>query len=145
LINIAFLPKLESACSLSLCYTEDPETFKSYIKQIKRWFSWKPSVRKNSKEVRKGLKFTILWVIGESTGFLACLSIMIYLLVTFQWPLVCLMLGIDALILSIVTYLEARKNFMVKQAMLGLTRFFFIRYINAFFFFKALLKPNKNG
>jgi len=53
------------------------------------------------------------------------------------------MLGGDALILSIVTYLEARKIFMVKQAMLGLVRYFFIRYVNAFLFFEALLRPNK--
>jgi len=51
--------------------------------------------------------------------------------------------SVDALILSIVTYLEARKIFMVKQAMLGLIRYFFIRYVNAFLFFKALLKPDK--
>jgi hypothetical protein len=53
------------------------------------------------------------------------------------------MLGGDALILSIVTHLEARKIFMVKQAMSGLVRYFFIRYVNAFLFFKALVKPSK--
>jgi len=127
----------------AVCYTEDPETLKSYAKQVKRWFSWRSSVRKHFKEVCKGLKFTVLWVIGESLGFLAYLGIMIYLLVTLQWPLVCLMLGADALMLSIVTYLEARKIFMVKQAMSGLIRYFFIRYVNAFLFFKALLRPSK--
>jgi len=127
----------------AICYTEDSKTFKSYTKQVKRWFSWRPSVRKNFKEVRKGLKFTILWVIGETLGFLAYLSRMIYLLVTLQWPLACLMLGVDALILSIVTYLEARRIFMVKQAMSGLIRYFFIRYVNAFLFFKVLLSPSK--
>jgi hypothetical protein len=53
------------------------------------------------------------------------------------------MLGIDALILFMVTYLEARKIFMVKQAMSGLVRYFFIRYLNAFLFFKALIKPSR--
>jgi cellulose synthase/poly-beta-1,6-N-acetylglucosamine synthase-like glycosyltransferase len=127
----------------AICFTEDPETFKSYVKQVKRWFSWRPSVRKHFREVRKGLKFTVLWIIGESLGFLVYLGIMAYLLVTLQWPLVCLMLGADALILSIVTYLEARKILMVKQAMSGLARYFFIRYVNAFLFFKALLRPSK--
>jgi len=127
----------------AICYTEDPETFNSYVKQVKRWFSWRPAVRKHFKEARKGLKFTILWGIGESLGFLVYLGIIIYLLVTLHWTLVCLMLGVDALILSIVTYLEARKIFMVKQAMLGLTRYFFIRYVNAFLFFKAFLRPSK--
>jgi len=98
---------------------------------------------KHFKEVRKGLKFTILWVIGESLGLLVYLAVMIYLLLTLQWLPVCLMLSVDALILSTVTYLEARKIFMVKQAMSGLARYFFIRYVNAFLFFKALFKPSK--
>ncbi|PIU59131.1 hypothetical protein COS86_05870, partial [Candidatus Bathyarchaeota archaeon CG07_land_8_20_14_0_80_47_9] len=77
----------------AICYTEDPETFNSYVKQVKRWFSWRPAVRKHFKEARKGLKFTILWGIGESLGFLVYLGIIIYLLVTLHWTLVCLMLG----------------------------------------------------
>jgi len=127
----------------AICFTEDPETFESYAKQLQRWFSWRPSIEKHFKEVRKGLKFTIIWAIGESIGFLAYLGIMIYLLATFQWLLVCFMLAIDTLILIIMTYLEARKIAMVKQAMSGLLRYFFIRYVNAFLFFKALIKPSK--
>jgi cellulose synthase/poly-beta-1,6-N-acetylglucosamine synthase-like glycosyltransferase len=69
----------------AICFTEDPEPLKSYIKQVQRWFSWRPSVKKHFKEVRKGLKFTILWVIGESLDFLLYLGIIIYLLATFQW------------------------------------------------------------
>ncbi len=61
----------------AICFTEDPETFKSYIKQVERWFSWRPSVKKHFKEVRKGLKFTILWVIGESICSLLYLGIII--------------------------------------------------------------------
>jgi hypothetical protein len=80
---------------------------------------------------------------GESFGFLLYLGVIIYLLATLQLPLAFLMLGFDALILSIATYIEARKISMVKQAMLGLVRCFFIRYINAFLFFKALIKPSR--
>lgn len=127
----------------AICFTEDPETLSAYTRQLQRWFSWQPSVGKHFKEVRKGLKFTILWAIGESIGFLAYLGIMIYLLAIFQWPLVCLMLAVDTLILSVVTYLEARKISMVRQAMSGLPRYFFIRYVNAFLFLKALIKPTK--
>jgi len=125
----------------AICYTEDPETFKAYCKQIERWFSWRPSVPKHFKEIRKGLKFTILWVLGESLSFLIYLAIMMYLLVASQWGLIALMLLIDASILTAITYLEARKISMVRQAMSGLLRFFFIRYLNAFLFFKSLIKP----
>jgi cellulose synthase/poly-beta-1,6-N-acetylglucosamine synthase-like glycosyltransferase len=127
----------------AICFTEDPETLKSYIRQVQRWLSWRPSVRKHFREVRKRLKFTILWVMGESFGFLLYLGVIIYLLATLQLPLAFLMLTFDALILSTVTYLEAKKISMVKQAMSGLVRYFFIRYVNAFLFFKALLRPNK--
>lgn len=128
----------------AICYTEDPETFKAYRKQTERWFSWRPAVPKHFKEIRKGLKFTIMWVLGESLAFLLYLAIMIYLLSVFQWLPVTLMLLADASILTIVTYVEAKKIFMVKQAMSGIPRYFFIRYINAFLFFKALIKPKKN-
>jgi cellulose synthase/poly-beta-1,6-N-acetylglucosamine synthase-like glycosyltransferase len=125
----------------AICFTEDPETFKAYLQQIERWFSWRPAMPKHFKEIRKGLKFTILWVLGESLSFLIYLAIMIYLLTTFQWLFVILMLLIDTLILTIITYIEARKIFMVKQAMAGIPRYFFIRYVNASLFFKALIKP----
>lgn len=61
----------------AICFTEDPETLKSYVKQVQRWFSWRPSVRKHFREVRKGLKFTILWVVGESFGFPLYLGVII--------------------------------------------------------------------
>jgi hypothetical protein len=127
----------------AICFTEDPEPLKSYIKQVQCWFSWRPSVRKHFKEVRKRLKFTILWVIGESFGSLLYLGVIIYLLATLQLRLAFLMLGFDALILSIATYIEARKISTFKQAILGLVRCFFIRYINVFLFFKALIKPDQ--
>jgi biofilm PGA synthesis N-glycosyltransferase PgaC len=127
----------------AICFTEDPETLKSYIKQVQRWFSWRPSVSKHFREIRKGLKFTILWVIGESFSFILYLGVIIYLLATFQWPLAFLMLSFDALILAMVTYIEARKISMVKQAMLGLAKYYLLRYLNALLFFKALIKPSR--
>lgn len=127
----------------AICFTEDPESLKTYIKQIQRWFSWRQALEKHFKDANKKLKVTILWVLGESLSFLIYLSILFYLLATLQWQIATIMLLADIIILSAVTYAEAKKIGMTKQAMLGIPRYFFIRYLNAFLFFKAFIKPSK--
>lgn len=64
----------------AICYTQDPEKFSDWLKQIKRWYSNGDVVKNNFKEVKAGLKTTCFWVYAESIGFLILLAMFLYLL-----------------------------------------------------------------
>ncbi len=125
------------------CYPIEPESFEMMCKQLKRWsHGWLQNVRLHGRKLMK------IPVIREE--IIAGLSDALFggILVVVVTPLIAYLsgnpvyygygIGTDAALVAIPTLLKARKLKLVRKVLGSLPCFFVLRYVNTFFFYKAL-------
>lgn len=128
----------------AICYTQEPQSFKEYIKQIKRWFSWKEVAQRHLKTVRLGLKATFLWYIGEAIGFLVYSIFLLWNLISGNYLGFGLMLLIDFIIMVSISLWEGRKfKVPLRKVLIGIPCFYALRLFDTIMFWKGLIKPER--
>ncbi len=130
----------------AISYTEDPKSFKEYTNQIHRWYSVRDVLENRFKHVSKGLKAIVIWSLIESLLPLIGLGIIIYFAITGQLLLLTLAVGLD-LVISILLGLYLSSKYRIKYSkktiLKSIPHYYVHRFINAFMFWKALVRPKK--
>jgi len=135
--NVNFNPK-------AICYTEEPKTFHSYIKQLERWFSIRDVVKDNFGKSKLGLKFTCLWLFGEFFSFLAYSVILLYSIFSQNWLSAILLVLFDfALALSLALYNGKKLGVELSKILKAIPSYYLLRLFNFGMFLKCLIKPKR--
>ncbi len=128
----------------AVAMTDNPATLKTYVKQIKRWYSSGAVIRKRFWNVRLGIKTTVAWVFGESLLFLGFIAMLGYNLVVGHYASVALMIGVDLLIsLAVACYWGRKFCVKTRQILKGMPAFYLLRLPNALYFWKSMVKPER--
>lgn len=128
----------------AICYTTEPSTFKSYFKQIERWFSIRCVAEKYLCKARLGLKTTFFWFIGESIGYLAYLGFLLWNILSGNILGTTLMLLIDGLItMGICLYVGHQYKVPLRKVLKGIPYYYLFRLVNTLVFWKGLIKPKR--
>jgi cellulose synthase/poly-beta-1,6-N-acetylglucosamine synthase-like glycosyltransferase len=137
--KIAFTPMV-------FAYTDEPDTLSKYTKQLERWFSWRPVLKKHSKNLTFGLKIVIMWMLAESVGYLVWLGVILYLILTGQVFTSFIMLLFDIAVITLVSTWQGRKlGISLKKVASSIPRYYFLRIPTVFLFWKAFIKPKRAG
>jgi len=130
--------------SESVCYPLDPDSYKIYLSQIRRWYRAFFQVLKfhNTKIFKRiPLAFFVIWSLVESFGFLLFLPFSIYWLITqaqaglfVSW--VIMFFG-GNLIISIFSLLEAYKKKKLIIALKSLPSYCFVSPVNMVVFLES--------
>ena len=135
--SLGFNPK-------AIAYTAEPETFKEYVKQTDRWFSIKPVLKKNLRNVSRGLKALTVWVFAESMLPILWIGLAAWLLVIGNFLALGFMLLFDIVTLTIISaYLGRKYGYGIRRILRGVGWFWVYRFVNAFQFWRRLIKPKK--
>ena len=128
----------------AIAYTAEPETFNRYVKQVDRWLSIKPVLKKNFKNVSKGLKTLTVWVFAESMIPILWIGLAAWLLLTGNIFALGIMLLFDLLTLTAISaYLGRKYGYGLGKIIKGIGWFWIYRFVNAFQFWRRLIKPKK--
>jgi len=135
--GIGFSPK-------AISYTEEPKTFREYIKQTDRWFSIGKVLSKHARDVPVGLKGLLIWVLIEAALPVAWVTALTWLLVVGNFLSVGTALLLDLAILAAVSLHIGRKYGYPKGKVLkGVGWYWIYRFVNAFQFWRRIVKPKK--
>lgn len=137
--KIAYVPE-------ALAYTEEPETFRRYIRQISRWFSWRPVLEKHSKRMTNGLRILISWMLAESVGYVLWMGLLLYFLISGMVIQSLILLLIDVLIVSLVSIYQGLKiKYPIRKIVSALPYYYIFRIPTAIIFWKSFFSPKRNG
>lgn len=137
--KVAFIPD-------AISYTDEPKTWESYKKQIERWFSWRPVVEKHISRLSRSLMVILLWVIGESLGFLVWLGVVLYFsLFKNGYSVLSLILSDLALVSGITLYYGKKLGIALTSILKAIPVFYLLRIPNTFTFWKRLIVPKRKG
>jgi len=130
----------------AIAHTDEPKTWVSYKKQIERWFSWRPVVEKHKGTLTWGLLVLLLWVIGESLGFLVWSGMTIYFGYIGKWNSVFLFLLFDIFLVSVISLYYAKKlGVSLVSVLKAIPAYYLLRIPNAFTFWKRMIFPKRRG
>lgn len=131
----------------AVCWTEDPETIRAYIRQIYRWYSWRPLLSWSLfKKLKSGLKFTISWILLDAISSFAFLLLLLYILIfQYSWQLPVIALSIDYIIYGSVACYEGWRAGNFKKTLNGLPDNAVLRYVNVVVFALALVYPMRKS
>ena len=133
----------------AVCYTQDPEKFGDWLKQIKRWYSNGDVVKNNFREVKTGLKATCFWAYTESISFLVLLGMFLYLLFIAKDLIALFSLATLDIGLTLLTVLISAGRLGVSKikALKALPHHLLVRIPNAIMFllyhFKSIISNKK--
>jgi cellulose synthase/poly-beta-1,6-N-acetylglucosamine synthase-like glycosyltransferase len=130
----------------ALAYTEEPENVKRYIKQISRWFSWRPVLEKHSKRMTNGLKIMISWMLAESVGYVIWMGLLLYFLLSGMIVSSLILLFIDLLIITLVCIYQGYKiKLPIRKIFSSLPYYYILRIPTAIVFWKSFFYPKRSG
>ncbi|MCD6535441.1 MAG: glycosyltransferase family 2 protein, partial [Thaumarchaeota archaeon] len=128
----------------AVAYTAEPETFKQYVKQTDRWMSVKPVLKKSFSGVSKSLKAFTTWVFAESVVPFLWIALAAWLLLTGSLLALGVMLLFDLLTLTAISaYMGRKYGYGLRRILKGVGWFWVYRFVNAFQFWRRLIKPKK--
>ncbi|MEM3005390.1 MAG: glycosyltransferase family 2 protein [Candidatus Bathyarchaeia archaeon] len=137
--KIAYVPE-------ALAYTEEPENFRRYIRQISRWLSWRPVLEKHSKRMTNGLKIMISWMLAESVGYVIWMGLLLYFLLSGMIISSLILLFIDLSIITFVCIYQGSKiNIPIRKIISSLPYYYAFRMPTAIIFWKSFFSPKRNG
>ncbi len=128
----------------ALGYAVQPSNFKDLYGQLNRWYSNRDVVVPQFSSVKKGLKFTVLTVYAEALWFLALGAITVTSWLAGNYLDSVIYLGLDALAVIAISYLNGRRTHVSLWTIIkSLPYYYPARLLNAFMFWKCLIKPKK--
>ena len=137
--RIAYAPE-------ALAYTEEPETVEDYVKQISRWFSWRPVVEKHRDQLSRGLKILLSWMLAESVGYVIWLALMLFFLYSGRTTAALFMVLLDLLVISFVSAYQGLKlGFSMKKVLRSIPYYYLLRIPTAAVFWRSLISPKRKG
>lgn len=130
----------------ALAYTDDPNNLDDYVKQVSRWFSWRPLLEKHGKKLTTGLKLLISWMLAKSIGYILWMGIMLYFLISGKIFLSLLMFLGDVIIVTMVSLYQSYKiSFPLKKVLTSIPYYYTLRIPTTIIFWKSFLFPKRKG
>ena len=137
--TIAYVPD-------AIAYTEEPETFKRYLKQIGRWFSWRPVLEKHAKDMTNWLKLVVSLIFVESIGYLFWLGLMLSFLLTGKYLLAIILFSMDLVVVLAVSLFQGFKiRLPLREVLLAVPYYYLLRIPTVLMFWKSLISPKRAG
>ena len=137
--TIAYVPD-------AIAYTEEPKNFKNYLKQISRWFSWRPVLEKHAKDMTNWLKLIVSLIFVESIGYLFWLGLMLYFLFSRKYLLAITLFSIDlVIILAVSLYQGFKIRLPLGKVLLCIPYYYLLRIPTVLTFWKSLISPKRAG
>lgn len=130
----------------ALAFTEEPKTLSGYVRQLGRWFSWRPVLEKHRGELSRGLKLIVSWMIAESVGYLIWVGLMLHFLLSGKTALFLLMFLGDVVVVSTISaYRGLKIGFTLKKILGSIPYYYLFRIPTAFIFWKSFAFPKRTG
>jgi len=137
--RIAYAPEV-------IAYTEEPDTFRQFLRQTKRWFSWKPVIEKHASTMLTGLKALVSWMMAESVRYLISLGVFFFALFSGDIILAAIIFGVDfAIIVGIAVYQGRKLDYGVGQILKAIPSYYLMRIPTMLIFWTTLANPMRSG
>ena len=128
----------------AIAYTDEPKAFQEYTRQIDRWFSIGGVIKKNVRNVRRGVKAMLAWAFLEATFPFLFAAMLLYFAVTQRYADIAFALALDMLsLLAISVYLGYKYDRSLRTIVRGAAWFWLYRFVNAYKFWQRIAKPKK--
>ncbi|MGQ9679145.1 MAG: glycosyltransferase [Candidatus Bathyarchaeia archaeon] len=130
----------------AVAYTAEPDSFRKYVHQIDRWFSWRPVVEKHARNLTNGLKFLVTWIFLESIGYAFWLGLTLHFLITGNYFSIFILLSVDLFLVSLISFYQGRKIRLPLRSVLSSIPFYYLLKLpTILIFWKSLISPKKVG
>lgn len=130
----------------AIAYTEEPDTFKKYMKQINRWFSWRPVLEKHANRLSNGLKLLVLWMVAETIGLAIWMGLMLFSLISGKFFTAILLFSVDLIIVTTVsTYHGNKIKLPFSRILSSIPYYYLLRFPTLFIFWKSFIAPKRTG
>lgn len=130
----------------AVAYTEEPDSFTRYLKQINRWFSWRPVLEKHSKEMTNGLKFLVSWMLAESIGYIIWIGFMLLFLLSGRFLPALILFSLDFMIITLISMYQGSKSHLsLRKIITAIPYYYMLRIPTAVVFWKSFIVPKRTG
>lgn len=137
--KLAYVPE-------AFAFTEEPKTFNNYVKQLSRWFSWRPVLEKHGNKLPAGLKLLVSWMLAESVGYLLWIGLIFYFLVSRNFFQALFILTGDILIITLVSLHQGMKiGLPWRRILTSIPYYYTLRIPTAIMFWKSFINPKRTG
>ena len=137
--RIAYAPE-------AIAYTEEPDTFRQFLRQTKRWFSWRPVIEKHASTMTTGLKALVAWMMAESICYLISLGAFFLALFSGDLLMATMIFGVDfAIIVGIAIYQGKKMDYDVWQIVKAIPSYYLLRIPTMLIFWSTLANPMRSG
>jgi cellulose synthase/poly-beta-1,6-N-acetylglucosamine synthase-like glycosyltransferase len=130
----------------ALAYTEEPSTFNGYVRQVNRWFSWRPVLEKNWQGLTDGLRLLITWMLAESVGYILWIGLTFYFMASGKLFLAIFMLLGDVFVVTLVSVHKGlRMGYSLSKIVTSIPYYYALRIPTVIMFWKSLIAPKRSG